>query len=1009
MIKKYFEPVDLSVSFPELEEKLLDFWYKKQIVKKYLRKNRNSQKYFSFLDGPITANNPMGVHHAWGRTYKDLWQRFYNMKGYRQRFQNGFDCQGLWVEVEVEKELGLKTKKEIEALVPSDREKSIAKFVELCKERVYRFAKIQTEQSKRLGYFMDWDNSYYTLSEDNNYMIWHFLKKCHQNGLIYKGSDVVPWCPRCETAISEHEILTEDYRELVHDSLYLKFPVKGRNEEFLLVWTTTPWTVPANVSIAVDERQNYLLVKDADGMYWVGEKLAKSLFPGKKIVKKVKGKKLVSLRYETPFDDLPAVSDFLSDKNFHSVIATDRLILPISEVDGTGLVHVSTGTGAEDHKLGKKFNLPVIAAISDDASYLQDFGFLAGKNAKKDPNLIIDYLKSLKGGLFLWKVEKYKHRYPVCWRCKQELVFKLTDEWYIAMDKPLGEGAESLTLREKMIRVAKKIKWIPEFGLEREIDWLKNMHDWLISKKNRYWGLALPIWECETCGFFDVIGGKDELKKRAVEGFEKFEGKTPHRPYVDKVKISCSKCGRKMGRILDVGNPWLDAGIVPFSTISKDNKGKPLYLIDKKAWRKWFPADFITESFPGQFKNWFYSLIAMSTVLENENPFKLVLGFATLLAEDGRPMHKSLGNAIEFNEGAKKIGVDVMRWMYLRQNPAENLLFGYKIADEVRRRFHLKLWNIYNFFITYANLDGWVPKKVFSINKRYGLPVLDKWILSLFIRLTREVDESLKKYDASTACKLLEEFVDDFSNWYIRRSRGRVGINESSQKNRNFFYETCFFVLVNLAKILAPFTPFISEMIYRNLTKKASVHLEDWPYDSLRKERIDTMLLENMKLVRQVVELAHGIRKNNNIPVRTPLRELFYSFEKDKPDYNPKLFQEIIADEINVKKVVFLKRLIKTSQAAKFIRVVSEKIPKFGKVSVSMNIEITDDLIEEAKTRELIRKIQSLRKKMGISLTQKVKVSSPWLPTRKNLLERIKKRTLAKKLSRGEFSVEVDN
>ncbi|MBI4991426.1 class I tRNA ligase family protein, partial [Candidatus Gottesmanbacteria bacterium] len=704
-----FKPVDPKPNFPEMEKKILDFWYKQGIVDKYLHKNDRSNKRFSFLDGPITANNAMGVHHAWGRTYKDLWQRFYNMMGYRQRFQNGFDCQGLWIEVEVEKELGIRNKRDIENLVPGDKKKSIAKFVQLCKDRVMKFSKIQTEQTKRLGNFMVWENSYYTMSDENNYMIWHFLKTCHEKGWIYKGRDSVPWCPRCETAISQHEMLTEDYKEIVHESIYFRLPLEGKKGEYLLLWTTTPWTIPANIAVAIDETFDYSLVEGKNGKkYWLARDLVEPTFGKdyKKTVKTVKGKELVGLKYKGPFDELDVVKKTKEEnrEKFHIVIPTDQNILPIVLTEGTGMVHTAVSAGVEDFKLGKKLGLPMIPVIADNADYLPTMGFLAGKNAKKNPRLILNFVEE-KG--FAFKIHNYKHRYPACWRCKEELVWKVADEWYIAMDRKskMENGklkVENKTLREKMINVAKKINWKPAFGLERELDWLNNMHDWLISKKNRYWGLALPIYECKKCGNFEVIGGKEELKKRAVSGWEKFEGNSPHKPYVDEVKIRCSQCNSPVSRIDDVGNVWLDAGIVPFSTYVDQKSGKLSYVTDKNYWKEWFPADFITESFPGQFKNWFYSMIAMSTVLEYKNPYNTVLGYASMLGEDGRPMHKSWGNAIDFNTGAEKIGVDVMRWMFATHDPEQNLLFGYRKADETRRKFHLLLWNIYNFFVTYA-------------------------------------------------------------------------------------------------------------------------------------------------------------------------------------------------------------------------------------------------------------------------------------------------------------------
>lgn len=978
--------------FVKIEKNIIDYWDSHDVVKKYLQKNSKSKKIFSFLDGPITANNPMGVHHAWGRTYKDLWQRYFNMKGYRQRFQNGFDCQGLWVEVEVEKELGIRNKKDIENLVPGDKKKSIDKFVKLCKQRVKKYSDIQTQQSKRLGYFMDWENSYFTLSENNNYMIWHFLKVCHENGWVYKGSDVVPWCPRCETAISQHEILTEDYRDVVHKSVYFRLPIKGRKNEYLLVWTTTPWTIPANSAVAVDKNYEYSLVEESDGKkYWIGSELIKNVITdvNYKVVDKIKGREMEDWKYSSAFDDLPYVKGLSKEEleRFHRVVLTDNLIMPITLEEGTGLVHTSTSTGEEDHKLGKKLNIPVCPAIDDRAFYLETMGYLKGLNAKEKPEIVINLL-SEKG--FLYKIYDYKHRYPACWRCKNELVWKLTDEWYISMDtisksKIAGRGRD--TLRNRMIKVAKSIKWIPGFGLERELDWLNNMHDWLISKKNRYWGLALPIWECE-CGHFEVIGSNDELKKKALKGFD-LKGKTPHKPQIDDVVIKCIKCGSNINRIESVGNPWLDAGIVAFSTISKNNKAclfsdsseQPLYLSDKNEWRKWYPADFITESFPGQFKNWFYSLIAMSTVLENESPFKTVLGFATLLDEKGSPMHKSSGNMIEFNKGAEEIGADVMRMIYLRQNPNDNLLFGFGIADELRRKFFIKLENVYNYFSVYADIDSWHKSTDDIVSKRSS-NVLDSWIIERLSTVVQNIESNLERYDAASSVENLELFVDDLSNWYIRRSRNRTGNSSENSKDKNDFYSTLCRVLMDFSKIMAPFFPFYGEHLYLKMIQKQpgfseSVHLCDWPE---YKKIFDKDTLENMDLIRKYAEKIHSLRKSKNIPVRQPLLKVKIE-SKNIPGIE---FEELLKDEINVKNIEWIKN---------------------NGTKIDLDTKIYPDLLEEAKTRELIRKIQNKRKEMGISLTQSIIVVSDWYPQNKDMIEKIQTNVLAKELREGEFDV----
>lgn len=923
-----FKPVTPKVDFVEVEKKILECWGKSGILKKYLQKNNNSKIKFSFLDGPITANNPMGVHHAWGRTYKDLWQRFFNMKGCRQRFQNGFDNQGLWVEVEVEKDLGFKDKKDIEKY-------GIEKFVNKCKERTLKFAKVQTEQSKRLGYFMDWENSYYTMSDENNYMIWSFLKKCHQQGWLYKGKDSVPWCPRCGTAISQHEILTEEYQELTHDSVYLKLPVRDKKNTFFLVWTTTPWTIPANVALAINPDFKYgLYQKGKETLILLKDLKEKILGQDWQEIKTFKGQELKDWQYQGPFDDLPRLKGVV-----HKVVLDKDLV---TAEEGTGIVHIAPGAGQEDFRLAKKENLDLVEAIDEEANYLDGFGQFSGQNAKKHPEIIINYLKEKDNGSFLFKIEKYKHRYPVCWRCKTELVWRLVEEWYIAMDE----------LRPKMMAVTKKINWLPSWGKERELDWLKNMEDWLISKK-RYWGLALPIWEC-ACGHFEVIGSDEELKEKAVEGWDKFAGHSPHRPWIDEIKIKCPKCGKIASRIKDVGNPWLDAGIIPFSTLK--------YQTDKKFWLEWFPADFITESLAGQFKNWFYSLIAMSTVLENTNSFKTVLGHGTVLGEDGQAMHKSMGNAIDFNEGAEKMGVDVMRWLFISHNPAENLLFGYKTADEVRRRFHLLLWNIYNFFISNALISQWQPKE----SKKTSQNILDRWLFSRLHNLIKQTTTSLENFDAFSATIKIEKFVNDFSTWYVRRSRDR----------KEDCYATFYHVLVTLAKLLAPFTPFLAEEIFKNLTDRESVHLEEWP--EFETKLIDENLEKQMEEVRKICELAHAVRKETKIKVRQPLSELTITNGGIKISEDLK---QLIKDELNVKKTV-----VKEGK---------------GELKVSLDTQITPELKAEGEARELVRQIQDLRKKAGCRLDEKIKVAGPNWPKDKNLQNYIKKETLATELLSG--------
>ena len=950
-----FKNVSSKVDFPILEGEILSFWKKENILKKYLEKNKASQKRFSFIDGPITANNPMGVHHAWGRTYKDLWQRFFNLKGYKQRFQNGFDEQGLWVEVEVEKELELHSKKDIENLVPDDKFASISKFVNLCKERVKKYSEIQTQQSKRLGYFMDWENSYHTSSENNNYTIWHYLKTVHEKGWLYKGRDSVPWCPRCGTAISQHEILTEEYKEVFHRAVYFKLPLARRKSEYLLVWTTTPWTIPGNVSVAVNPKETYQLIKHGKDNLWVIKTRVKAIFGNNiKPLKSKKGKSLVGSIYSGPFDKLSRVVDAKKIGNFHTVIEAPDLV---TSSEGTGLVHIAPGAGEEDFKLSKELKLPVIELIDEEAAYLNKLGKFSRKNAKKHPELIIEHLESLNKGKFFFKVENYKHRYPTCWRCKTELVWRVVDEWYINMD---GKDPKTgKTYREMMKDVLKEINWIPEWCYDRELDWLSNMHDWLISKK-RYWGLALPIWECNDCGNFEVVGSKDELKEKAVSGWKEFEGSTPHRPWIDQVKINCAKCGTETSRVADVGNPWLDAGIVPFSTLN--------YFEDKNYWHQWFPADFITESFPGQFKNWFYSLLAMSTALENTTPFKTLLGHGSVKDEKGEEMHKSKGNAIWFDSAAEKMGVDVMRWLYLRVNPELNVNFGYKGADEVRRFFHIRLWNVYSFFVNYASLDKWEPSEEKIFNPK---TVLDQWVISRVSKVILEIENFLKKYDAAKAVEAAEKFVvDDLSNWYVRRIRDRVGPTAVNSEDKNAAYETLWLVLTNISITLSPMMPFMTEEIYRNLTGNISVHLESWP---LSPGLVNDDLEAQMARAIQISGEVHSLRKKENIKVRQPLLQAEYSGDKLPDD-----IENLIATEVNVKKVI--------------------NNPKINECT--LETIITEELKAEGAARDIVRQIQEARKEANCELNAFVRVKLPFWPD--NFEDYIKKETLASELMRGE-------
>ncbi|WP_376795662.1 isoleucine--tRNA ligase [Thermogemmatispora sp.] len=892
-----FRPVIAAdrVDYPALEHEIQRWWDENGVLQRYLHRNDQSDKQYSFLDGPMTANNPMGVHHAWGRTYKDLFQRFKTMQGYRQRYQNGFDCQGLWVEVNVEQELGLKNKREIEQF-------GIARFVELCKERVFRFARRITEQSIRLGYWMDWGNDYYTLSDENNYTIWHFLKRCHERGLIYKGHDVMTWCPRCGTGISNMETLSEDWHEVSHLSLYVLFPLVERPGEALLVWTTTPWTLAANVAAAVHPEFSYVKVEQDGQIFYLAEERLNLLreLRGRdkgeyRVLERLKGEQLVGWSYRGPFDELPAAQGVS-----HRVIPWKE----VSGAEGTGIVHIAPGCGREDFALSKEFDLAVLAPVDEFGLYVEGYDWLTGQSVSDVARPVAENLAQ-KG--LLYRSQNYRHRYPVCWRCKTELIFRLVDEWYISMEK----------LRYEIMEVARQVTWIPAFGLERELDWLRNMDDWMISKK-RYWGLALPIYECQQCGTFEVIGSKEELRERAVEGWEEFEGHSPHRPWVDAVKIRCQQCGALVSRIKDVGNPWLDAGIVPFSTLD--------YRHNRDFWRQWFPADFVTESFPGQFKNWFYALLVMSTVLEGTTPFKTLLGYATVLDEDGEIMHKSKGNAIDFDDAAERVGADTMRWLYTSQDPEQNLRFPriptkedveraaregvpVRLSEKwmlVRRALD-KVWNIYWFFVTYANIDRFDPT-------RYQLPVerrsdLDRWILSELQQAILEVTAGLERYDSAHATEVLQDFIENLSNWYLRRSRERIWKSELDDDKLGA-YLTLYECLTTLVTLLAPFVPFFAESLYQNLVRSVkqeaplSVHLCDWP--QARQELLDEALTRDTHLVMRVVGLGRAAREKAQIRVRQPLNTLYVRLPSQADQEALLRLKEQVLEELNIKRLELL-------------------------------------------------------------------------------------------------------
>lgn len=909
-------------NFQEIEESISGFWEKNKTFKKLVSKNKGGKK-FSFIDGPITANNPMGVHHAWGRTYKDLLQRFKAMQGFEQRFQNGFDCQGLWVEREEEKDLGLKDKKDIEKF-------GILNFVNSCKKRVEKFSKIQTEQSKKLGQWMDWENSYYTMTDNNNLHNWFLIKTYHKKGWLYKGKDAVPWCWRCGTASSKHDIVTEGYREVTHPALFMRFPVKGKKNEFFLIFTTTPWTVPANVAIAVNKDITYTKVEQDGNHYWIAEKRLLELKAGYKVTEKKKGKALAGIEYEMPYKNLK-----YQEKSQHKVVLWELA----SEEEGTGIVHIAPGCGAEDYELGKELKLNFISPLDEAGIYMEGFNAFSGKKYSEVNKLVLEDMEN-RG--FAYKIVPYKHRYPHCWRCGEELVFRLVNEWYVKCNE----------IKKKLIAENKKIKWYPEYGKLRQEEWFKNMGDWLISRE-RYWGLPLPIWEC-TCGETFIAGSIKELREIAIDKKKVDDLKEIHRPWIDEIKIKCQKCGEEVSRIPDVGDAWLDAGIVPFSTLN--------YLSDRKYWEKWFPADLISESMPGQSRGWFNALMWASVAITGKAPFKSLFGYETLKDEKGEEMHKSKGNAIPFDEAAKRIGADPMRLLYCLQDPSQEMRFGFHVAKEPL--------NNLNIFYNLGNL----------VENQKKLPVKraeDLWIISRINSLVKEVTEELENLHPHIATRKLQDFwLNDFSRGYIQMVRERLF---GEDKEVKFVIREIY---LNLIKLLAPVCPFITEHIWQNLknrkvVEEESVHLSEWPKFNTKK--INKSLEKEFENMFLIVEKGLAERDKTQIGLKWPLKSASIASSQ----YFGNEIKEIIKSQLNIKEVFF------------------EKTDK-KEISVTFDITLTPELEAEGYAREVSRQIQAFRKKLGLKKENKVETYIITDGKLNGILESqkdfIKERTNSKKL-----------
>lgn len=943
-----FQPFEGIPDYPKLEKEVLQWWETRQIFRKLREQTQNGQRW-DFQDGPITANNPMGVHHAWGRTYKDIFNRFYAMNGRRLRWQNGFDCQGLWVEVEVEKALGFESKADILAF-------GMDNFSGECRARVEKYAGVIADQSKRLGMWMDWERSYFTFDDSNIEGIWGFLQKCHEEGWLGPDYRVMPWCPRCETSLSQHES-ADAYKEVTHRSVYLKFPVRpaanevpptpsreipslqnevlsptnqelasidtglpsdddaslagvaiasspqsvaalgaGRlSDDYFLVWTTTPWTLTANVALAVNPNLTYVRARTEDITVVLSKGTVQSaLKPGYEVIEELSGAELIGLTYSGPLDDIPFQIESESEHP-RRVVAADW----VGETEGTGIVHIAPGCGADDYELGKAQGLGFIAPVTTSAHFKSECGdALAGLHALEDADTVFAELEKRDR---LYRVQRYKHSYPHCWRCGHELIFFATQEWFIKAD------AGERPARGRLQRAAAEVNWVPEYAGKRMQDWLNNMGDWNISRK-RFWGLPLPIYRDAEGTMWEVIASRAELRERAVKPELVDALPELHRPWIDEIEIFARDGQTILRRVPEVGDAWLDAGIVPFSTVgyngARDIRMPELRIASPDEWQ---PANFITEM-REQVRLWFFSMLFMGVALEDRAPYKTAMVYETMLDENGEKISKTRKNGVPYDEAVESLGADPMRWTFAGNPLTKDIRFGTKPIHESARKL-LTLWNVYGFFVTYANLDQPQLDESAIRNPQSEIEnILDKWILARLQSCVADVTGAIDGIEPAGITREIEAFVDDLSNWYVRRSRRRFWKSESDT-DKNAAYRTLHHVLLTLSKLIAPVLPFSAESIYRNLSAPLpqapeSVHLCAWPEvdPSLRNDA----LVRQVEGVLQAVSLGLSARKDSKMRARQPLSKALIQAPDAQGRAAIEAWRDTLLDELNVKQIELL-------------------------------------------------------------------------------------------------------
>ena len=996
-----YKQVPTSLNFVDREKAVEKFWEDNDIFKKSMEHRKEGETY-TFYDGPPTANGKPHIGHVETRTIKDMIPRYRTMKGYMVPRKAGWDTHGLPVELEVEKMLGLDGKEQIE-------EYGLAPFIDKCKESVWKYKGMWEDFSRTVGFWADMDNPYVTYDDNFIESEWWALKTIWDKGLLYKGFKIVPYCPRCGTPLSSHEV-AQGYKAVKERSAIVRFKVKGEDAYFL-AWTTTPWTLPSNVALCVNPEETYLKVKAADGYtYYIAKALADKVLGGLaeegkaayEVLETYVGKDLEYKEYE-PLYKCAGDAAEKQKKKAHFVTCDDYVTM----TDGTGIVHIDTALSEDESRIERNYELPFVQFVDGKGDLTAETPY-AGKFVKDADPLV---LKDLDAEGKLFDAPKFEHDYPFCWRCDTPLIYYARESWFIKMT----------AVKDDLVRNNKTINWIPaSIGEGRFGNWLENIQDWGVSR-NRYWGTPLNIWECE-CGHQHSIGSREELYK--MSGNEKAKTVEFHRPYIDEITITCPECGKQMKRVPEVIDCWFDSGAMPFAQHHYPFENKDLF-------EQQFPADFISEAVD-QTRGWFYSLLAESTLLFNKAPYKNVIVMGHVQDENGQKMSKSKGNAVDPFNALETYGADAIRWyFYTSSAPWLPKRFSGKAVQEGQRKFMGTLWNTYAFFVLYANIDNFdASKYTLEYDK---LPVMDKWLLSKLNSTVAEVDSNLDQYRIPEAAKALQDFVDEMSNWYVRRSRERFWAKGMEQDKINA-YMTLYTALVTICKAAAPMIPFMTEDIYQNLVRSndanapESIHLCDFPV--VNKDHIDKKLEEDMEDVLDAVVMGRACRNEAAIKNRQPISRMYI-----KADFTlSEFYQEIIEDELNVKEVVFTddvrdftsytfkpqlrtvgpkygkqlggiqKHLAALDGNAAMDELNADGALKFdvdgvaveltkddllidmaqkegyvsqedNKMTVVLDTNLTPELVEEGFVYEIISKIQTMRKESGFEVTDHIRVS----------------------------------